>query len=77
MLLFSDGIAEARRASGEPLGYDVLAAVLTRLPAPGQGPGTTEAWLDGVLGEIQRETSPVLEDDWTAVAVECRRGGGA
>ena len=47
------------------------------MPGPGSSPGATETWLDGVLDEIQRETSPVLDDDWTAVAVECRRSGGA
>ncbi len=77
LLLFSDGLAEARRASGEPLGYEGLGALLARLSAPGPDAGPTGAWLDDVLDEIQRETSPVLDDDWTAVAVECRRGGVA
>ena len=77
VLMFSDGLAEARRATGDPLGYDGLAALLARVTGPGSGPGATETWLDGVLDEIQRETSPILDDDWTAVAVECRRSGGA
>jgi sigma-B regulation protein RsbU (phosphoserine phosphatase) len=71
LLLFSDGLPEARRPSGEPLGYEGLASLLGR-PAPGGGrPGAGE-WLDDVLEEVQRLTGPALDDDWTAVVVERR-----
>ena len=76
LLLFSDGIPEARRPSGDQLGYDGLAAVLERARVEGSGPAAAQDWLDAVLDEVQRETSPVLDDDWTAMAVECRRCGG-
>jgi serine phosphatase RsbU (regulator of sigma subunit) len=75
LLLFSDGIPEARRPSGEPLGYDGLAGTLVRSVAKAASPPPLESWLDGVLDEVQRATGPTLEDDWTAVAVECARGG--
>lgn len=75
LLLFSDGIPEARRPSGEPLGYEALAALLAGAAA---GAGHTRRvtageWLDSVLDEVQRLTGPALDDDWTAVVVERRR----
>ncbi len=75
LILFSDGIAEARRPSGEPLGYDGLAGVVARSVSSGAAPVPAERWLDGVLDEAQRATGPTLDDDWTAVVVECSRGG--
>jgi sigma-B regulation protein RsbU (phosphoserine phosphatase) len=71
LLLFSDGIPEARRPSGEPLGYEGLAALLARSAASPEA-AAVEDWLDGVLDEVQRLTGPALDDDWTAVAVERR-----
>jgi sigma-B regulation protein RsbU (phosphoserine phosphatase) len=73
LLLFSDGIPEARRPSGEPLGYENLAALLARSAATAKDLAVEE-WLDGLLDEVQRLTGPALDDDWTAVAVERRRG---
>jgi serine phosphatase RsbU (regulator of sigma subunit) len=76
LLLFSDGIPEARRASGEPLGYDGLAGVVAGVAASaGAGRDAAGEWLDAVLYEVQRRTGPALDDDWTAVVVE-RRGDG-
>ncbi len=72
LLLFSDGIAEARRPSGEPMGYEGLAALLAGVAA-GAGQAAAGDWLDAVLDEVQRLTGPALDDDWTAVLVE-RRG---
>jgi len=71
LLLFSDGIPEARLPSGTPLGYDAFAAILRRAT---QEVRDAEEWLDGVLDEVQRATGATLEDDWTAVVVELRRG---
>jgi sigma-B regulation protein RsbU (phosphoserine phosphatase) len=73
LLLFSDGIPEARRPTGEPLGYDGLAALLAGVAA-GAGRAAAGDWLDAVLDEVQGLTGPALDDDWTAVVVE-RRGG--
>lgn len=73
LLLFSDGIPEARLPSGEPLGYEGLAALLAA-SAPGAGLLSAGDWLDGVLDQAQSLTGPALDDDWTAVAVERRRG---
>ena len=75
LILFSDGIAEARGPSAEPLGYDGLAAVIARSVSSGGACVPTERWLDGVLDEAQRASGPTLDDDWTAVVVECTRGG--
>lgn len=78
LLLFSDGLPEARRPGGEPLGYDGLASLLAgrALSAVAGACGAIEEWLDRVLDQAQRETGPALDDDWTAVAVERRPGGG-
>ncbi len=75
LFLFSDGIAEARRPSGEPLGYEELAAIVARVTTAGATRLPAERWLDAVLDEAQRATGPALDDDWTAVVVECGRGG--
>jgi sigma-B regulation protein RsbU (phosphoserine phosphatase) len=70
LLLFSDGIPEARRPGGEPLGYEGLAALLARPVANEACASPLEAWLDSVLDEAQRATGEALDDDWTTVAVE-------
>jgi serine phosphatase RsbU (regulator of sigma subunit) len=80
LLLFSDGLPEARRPSGEPLGYEGLAALLSRSRGGTGRPARLarleiEDWLDDVVEEAQRLTGPSLDDDWTAVAVESRREG--
>lgn len=75
LLLFSDGIPEALRPSGEPLGYDGLAGILVRSVVHPAGPLPAEQWLDDILDEAQRATGPALDDDWTAVVVECDGGG--
>jgi sigma-B regulation protein RsbU (phosphoserine phosphatase) len=75
LLLFSDGMPEALRPSGEPLGYEGLAGILVRSVAHPARPLTAERWLDEVLEEAQRATSPALDDDWTVVVAECGRGG--
>ncbi len=72
LFLFSDGIPEAPLASGGSFGYDALAAALGRGAADGGG---IEAWLDGVVDRVHDAVGPVLDDDWTAVAVELRRRG--
>jgi hypothetical protein len=74
LFLFSDGIPEALRPSGEPLGYDGLAGILVRSVVYPARPLPAERWLDGILDEAQRVTGPALDDDWTAVVVECDRG---
>src|SRR5512136_2424338 len=70
LLLYSDGIPEARRSLGLPLGYDGLAGILVRSVAHPARPLPAERWLDDVLDEAQRATGPALDDDWTAVVVE-------
>lgn len=83
LLLYSDGIPEARRPSGEPLGYEGFAALVARSAAPPLPLGGATApplpiteWLDGLLDEVERATGSALDDDWTAMAVEGRRAEG-
>jgi hypothetical protein len=64
LLLFSDGLAEAPAADGEPLGYERLAALLS------PSHGSPADWLSALFADLRRETSPDLEDDWTAVLLE-------
>ena len=75
LLLFSDGIPEAQLPSGQPLGYDGLAGILVRSVVHPARSLPVERWLDDILDEAQRATGPALDDDWTAVVVECNGGG--
>ncbi len=66
LLLFTDGLPEAPSSPGEPLGYVAL-----ELLFDGDGSGASPSlFLDGLFDRVQRETSTVLEDDWTALALE-------
>ena len=62
LLLLSDGLPEARDATGEPLGYQALEAMLGREPST----GSPAAWLSGLFDRVQRYTARTPEDDWTA-----------
>ena len=70
LLLLSDGIPEARRMSGDPLGYETLEKLLDRGV---EGPG--EAWLDALLEQVRELSVPEPVDDWTAVLLESRGRG--
>ncbi len=62
--LLSDGIPEALRANGEPLGYDALRETLSGVPPDGQ-------WIDSVLARVRAQVQGI-DDDWTAVVLERR-----
>jgi serine phosphatase RsbU (regulator of sigma subunit) len=62
--LISDGIPEASRANGEPLGYDALRETLTGIPDSGE-------WIDNVLDRVRSQVQGI-DDDWTAVVLERR-----
>jgi hypothetical protein len=62
--LISDGIPEASRANGEPLGYDALREMLTGIPDGGE-------WIDNVLDRVRSQVQGI-DDDWTAVVLERR-----
>ncbi|MCP4662200.1 MAG: SpoIIE family protein phosphatase [bacterium] len=67
LLLLSDGIPEARRTNGDPLGYETLEELL------GRGvEGGGEAWLDALLERVRELSVPEPEDDWTAVLLDSR-----
>jgi sigma-B regulation protein RsbU (phosphoserine phosphatase) len=62
LLLLTDGLPEAREASGEPLGYQALESMLSEEPST----GSPSSWLSGLFDRVQRRTGRVPEDDWTA-----------
>lgn len=66
LLLFTDGLPEAPASPGEPLGYVALERLFD-----GEGSaGSPSVFLDGLFERVHRETSTVLDDDWTALALE-------
>jgi len=69
LLLFTDGLPEAPTAGGGPIGYPALERLLDGDSA---SPG---AFLDRLLGRLRAATAPVIEDDWTMLALE-RKGSG-
>ena len=74
MLMFSDGLPEARRPTGEQLGYEDLVEILREMRMSFGSAQSSEAWLEELLALLQRATVPVLEDDWTAVVIEPLKG---
>jgi serine phosphatase RsbU (regulator of sigma subunit) len=66
-LFLTDGLPEAPRTPGDPLGYERLTALF---PADSDAPAT---WLDQLFAALRAATSPALEDDWTALLLEASR----
>ena len=66
LLLLTDGLPEAPAASGDPIGYEVLARLL---PSDARTPGEL---LDRLFASVREASRPVLEDDWTALVLEAR-----
>ena len=66
LLFLSDGIPEAPRRNGEPLGYEETA----RLVAVTDGAMRGDAWLDALLANVPARVPERLADDWTAVLLE-------
>jgi sigma-B regulation protein RsbU (phosphoserine phosphatase) len=62
LLLLTDGLPEARDASGEPLGYRALESMLGDAP----GSDTPSSWLAQLFDRVQQRTGRLPEDDWTA-----------
>jgi serine phosphatase RsbU (regulator of sigma subunit) len=65
LLLLTDGLPEARDASGEPLGYEALESML----AMGPGTGSPSSRLSWLFDRVQQVTGRVPEDDWTAAVL--------
>ena len=65
VLFLSDGIPEAPRPNGEPLGYEETARLIA---ATGDAPHG-EAWLEALLGNVRARVEERLADDWTAVVI--------
>ena len=72
LLLLTDGLPEAPTASGDPLGYEALAGLLSSLD--GGPPGTM---LDRLFEAVRAATRPGLDDDWTALLLEAVERGVA
>lgn len=72
LLMFSDGIPEARDRRGNPIGYEGLQQLLedSGIWAWDAAIGNPGLWLDRLLDEVSRHTGSILEDDWTAVLLE-------
>lgn len=66
LLLYTDGLAEAPLANGEPLGYEALVALIDSVPRS----ATAEAWLEALLAAVRGRTQVELEDDWTTLLLE-------
>ena len=66
VLFVTDGLPEALLPSGEPLGYERFAGMLSSTDAE------PSAWLDRLLSDVREATSAVLDDDWTALLLEAR-----
>ena len=66
VLFLSDGIPEAPRANGEPLGYEEV----ERLIAVTDVAPRSEAWLDALLANVRARVDHHLADDWTAVVLD-------
>lgn len=64
LLLFTDGLPEAPTATGDPIGYLALEKLLSADSV------SADVFVDRLFDRLRAATAPVLEDDWTAVAVE-------
>ncbi len=69
VLFITDGMAEARDADDEPVGYEGLAWLLGELSRNGGGDGLG-AWLDALFDRVRAQSGRLPEDDWTALVVE-------
>ena len=69
LFLFTDGLPEAPLAGGEPIGYPALERLLSSDSV------SPAAFLDALFDRLRALTTPTLEDDWTALALE-RKGSG-
>lgn len=77
LLLYSDGLPEARLRSGDQLGYDAFTELAGETPWVAEGGdevAASEAWLDALLGAVQERTSPTPSDDCTAVVLQHHGG---
>ncbi len=73
LLLLTDGLPEARDASGDPLGYQALELMLSQKPLT----GPPSLWLAGLFDSVQLQTGRMPEDDWTAAMLVPRVREGA
>jgi sigma-B regulation protein RsbU (phosphoserine phosphatase) len=69
LLLLTDGLPEAPTPAGEPLGYPALEGLFAADSVP------PAAFLDGLLDRLRAATTPILEDDWTVLALERKAPG--
>lgn len=68
LLMISDGLPEAIRKTGVPLGYDDFERVLSQVSA--ESVDDSSQWLDAVIERVRDVTEATQEDDWTALLLE-------
>ena len=64
VLILTDGLPEAPTGSGDPLGYEALAVLVS---AAAQAPGDM---LDSLFAAVRDASLPGLDDDWTALVLK-------
>jgi phosphoserine phosphatase RsbU/P len=69
LLLYTDGITEARNAAGEEFGEERLARVASAPDMP-----SAESLKDHILRELAAFTGGTFDDDATLIVVDARRG---
>lgn len=67
LLLLTDGLPEAPTASGDPLGYEALAGLISTAAARPSGD-----LLDALFAAVKEASQPALDDDWTALVIEAQ-----
>ncbi len=72
LLMISDGMPEAIRRTGNPLGYAGFERVLRTTT---QSQNDRGEWLDRVVDGVRRRTEAAQQDDWTALLLERRLTG--
>lgn len=68
LLMISDGLPEAIRKTGVPLGYEAFERVLRQVSA--ESVSDSAQWLDAVIERVREVTEATQEDDWTALLLE-------
>ena len=78
LLLFADGLAEARDERNEPFGYERLAAALgsEAIAVADEDEGGLRRWLDSLTAIVTSLRDGPLEDDCTALVLERLRPAG-
>lgn len=72
VVLYTDGVVEARSPSGEFFGEERLADLIVRADSAGEPPPET---MRRLMGSVMQHQAGQLQDDASIVLVEWRTGG--